>query len=123
MRTLVPMPVSESMVTPPPALVMMPCTAASPRPVPSLGGLVLKKGSKAWGMTSGSMTQPVSLTVSTAHRSGLALGQVTPRTSLRSAVPVVKVRTPPWGIASRALTARLSSTCSICPRSAMTVGR
>jgi hypothetical protein len=46
-----------------PAWVTTPYTLASPRPVPSPAGLVVKKGSKARAATSSVIPIPVSATV------------------------------------------------------------
>ena len=106
--TLVPRPGADSMSTVPPESVTMPCTVASPRPVPWPGSLVVKKGSKARSRTSSAMPVPSSTTV-------MRTPSATPATAIASV--------PPSGIASRALTARLTSTCSSCARSASTGSR
>ena len=46
----------------PPWLVTMPCTTASPRPVPSPTPLVVKKGSKTRSRVAASIPEPVSAT-------------------------------------------------------------
>jgi len=61
-RNVAPMPGSDSTLMLPRALVTMPCTVASPRPVPLPIGLVVKKGSKMRSATSALMPFPVSLT-------------------------------------------------------------
>ena len=85
----------------------MPCTVASPSPVPSPTSLVVKKGSKMRSSTPGSIPVPVSLTA---------------RRTYSPTVPVSIASVPPDGIASRALIARLTTTCSSCARSASTGG-
>ena len=99
---------------------MMPNTVARPRPFPSPGPLVVKKGSKARSWTSRFMPTPVSLTLSWTYGPGLRPGL--PSANVRSTVMsfVSTLSLPPDGMASRAFTARLTRTCPICPASAIT---
>jgi hypothetical protein len=72
----------------------------SPSPVPMPTGLVVKKGSKMRGSTSGGMPVPVSLTATTAW----------PRSSFRVAMRISLEWVRPSGMAWAALTSRLRNT-------------
>lgn len=64
--TAVPTSGGLSMRVVPPNCSVQPRAIDRPRPVPSPGALVVKKGSKAWACTTGLMPQPLSRTVITA---------------------------------------------------------
>ena len=71
MTKVVPCPGVLSTVIAPPCSVMMPCTTARPKPVPSPTSLVVKNGSKMRSRTSGAMPCPVSRTVKRMYGPGL----------------------------------------------------
>src|SRR5450759_3215891 len=97
----VPRPGSLSTAFVPPDSLTMRCTVARPRPVPSPGFLVVKKGSNSRARVSASIPQPLSFTVSETARRALP-GSELLETSLgnspgNSAARVLNLIFPPCG--------------------------
>ena len=82
MRNSVPLPTSLSNVIVPFMFVTMRCEIASPRPVPTPTGLVLKNGVNSRGRTSGGIPVPVSRIDTTTRPAGST--EVDSRISLAS---------------------------------------
>ncbi len=129
----VPLPASLSTWIVPPDSLTMRCTVAKPRPVPSPGLLVVKKGSNSRARVSAFIPQPLSCTTNETARRALPgftlvrllpgnLPERSPRTSMpgNSPVRVLNVILPPSGIASRAFSTRFNRICRNCAGSAST---
>ena len=74
MRTVVPRPTLLSIVETPPDCSANPCTIANPRPLPLPLSFVVKKGSNTRFNTSGSIPQPVSVTLTETYSPGSIWG-------------------------------------------------
>ena len=99
-RKVLPRPISLSTRTSPPSALKMPLQIQSPRPVPSLAGLVVKKGSRIRSRISSGIPIPLSRTSTTARP--VPSVRVVTRISLRSVSPS--------GMACAALSSRFKKT-------------
>ena len=108
-----PFPGSLVTLTSPPCSRTMPSTIASPRPVPTPAGLVVKNGSKIREAIAGGMPGPSSLTSNCARRPE----------SMHFVLSRMVPPLPRCSMACRALPTRFMSTCCNRPASPSTNGR